>query len=182
MSLPRIASTLASPLRLIPDAVHSRLLAATCNHLMRGLRISSRLHDLDGKTIQIRVSDIPMSYHLTIRDGRLLSNVSGHSDACITGTLSDYWLLATRAEDPDTLFFNRRLVIEGDTETGLYIKNLLDGLEFDWQAHFKAVTGRNPPALLVRVLSRAHDRINERRHHGKMSSSRRSFIPGSPYQ
>ena len=38
--------------------------------------------------------------------------------------------------------FNRRLSIEGDTETGLYVKNLLDSLEFDWEAHVRAVLAR----------------------------------------
>ena len=35
-----------------------------------------------------------------------------------------------REEDPDTLFFNRKLHIEGDTELGLITKNLLDSV--DW--------------------------------------------------
>jgi hypothetical protein len=34
--------------------------------------------------------------------------------------------LALRREDPDTLFFTRRLVLEGDTELGLALKNALD--------------------------------------------------------
>jgi predicted lipid carrier protein YhbT len=38
-------------------------------------------------------------------------------------------LLATRREDPDTLFFNRRLRLSGNTELGLYVKNFLDSLE-----------------------------------------------------
>jgi predicted lipid carrier protein YhbT len=33
-------------------------------------------------------------------------------------------MIAARKQDPDTLFFQRRLVIEGDTELGLYVKNL----------------------------------------------------------
>ena len=37
--------------------------------------------------------------------------------------------LAQRQEDPDTLFFSRRLSIEGDTELGLVVKNALDALE-----------------------------------------------------
>lgn len=181
MPLPRFATTLASPLRLIPDSVHSRLLAATCNHLMRGLRLGGRLHDLDGKTIRICVRDVPMNYSLTIRGGRLHADASGTSDACITGNLADYWLLATRAEDPDTLFFNRRLVIEGHTETGLYVKNLLDGLEFDWEAHFRDVTGHNPPAPVVRAVSWVSRRVRGR-HHGAGSVPRHKSIPDSPYQ
>jgi len=38
---------------------------------------------------------------------------------------------ALRREDPDTLFFTRRLVLEGDTALGLEIKNTLDALGWD---------------------------------------------------
>ena len=37
--------------------------------------------------------------------------------------------IAAREEDADTLFFNRRLVVEGDTEVALLVKNTLDALE-----------------------------------------------------
>ena len=40
-------------------------------------------------------------------------------------------MLATRSEDSDTLFFQRRLSLEGSTELGLQLKNLLDGIEMD---------------------------------------------------
>ena len=39
--------------------------------------------------------------------------------------------LMLREEDPDTLFFSRRLRIEGDTELGLIVKNLLDSVDWD---------------------------------------------------
>ena len=68
------------------------------------------------------------------------------------GKLEDFWLLATRREDPDTLFFNRRLAIEGDTETGLYVKNMLDALEFDWEAHLQAVLGPGPGKKLGHMI------------------------------
>ena len=38
-------------------------------------------------------------------------------------------LLARRQEDPDTLFFSRRLSMEGDTELGLLVKNTMDAIE-----------------------------------------------------
>lgn len=41
-------------------------------------------------------------------------------DVCIRGTWRDFLLLASRQEDPDTLFFRRRLVIEGDTDFGAW--------------------------------------------------------------
>ena len=43
----------------------------------------------------------------------------------------NYLLLASRQEDTDTLFFSRRLHMQGDTELGLYVKNFLDGMDMD---------------------------------------------------
>ena len=42
----------------------------------------------------------------------------------------DFLRMMLREEDPDTLFFNRKLQIEGDTELGLITKNLLDSVEW----------------------------------------------------
>jgi O2-independent ubiquinone biosynthesis accessory factor UbiT len=44
-------------------------------------------------------------------------------------------LIAARKEDPDTLFFQRRLKIEGDTELGLEVKNLIDGIDIEQLPH-----------------------------------------------
>ena len=50
-------------------------------------------------------------------------------DLTITATAADFLALARREQDPDTLFFSRRLVMEGDTELGLMVKNMLDALD-----------------------------------------------------
>ena len=50
-------------------------------------------------------------------------------DITITATLSVFLRLLAREEDPDTLFFNRELSVEGDTELGLMVKNMLDAVE-----------------------------------------------------
>ena len=39
--------------------------------------------------------------------------------------------MASRQVDPDTLMFQRRLVMEGDTELGLALKNYLDGMDIE---------------------------------------------------
>ncbi|MEZ5482089.1 MAG: SCP2 sterol-binding domain-containing protein [Porticoccaceae bacterium] len=48
-----------------------------------------------------------------------------------SANLNDLVLIAARKADPDTLFFQRRLRIEGDTELGLEIKNLIDGIDLN---------------------------------------------------
>jgi predicted lipid carrier protein YhbT len=52
----------------------------------------------------------------------------GKPDVTVRASLPDYLALALRREDPDTLFFSRRLVLEGDTELGLALKNALDAI------------------------------------------------------
>lgn len=61
---------------------------------------------------------------------------------------SDFGQLASGDEDADTLYFNRRLVLEGDTELALLIKNTLDALDGGW------------PRALVRRVHRVLSRMS----------------------
>jgi predicted lipid carrier protein YhbT len=49
----------------------------------------------------------------------------------VRGSATDLLLLASRLEDADTLFFQRRLQLTGDTELGLAVRNLLDQLPWE---------------------------------------------------
>ena len=51
------------------------------------------------------------------------------ADVTLSATAHDFLLLAQRQQDPDTLFFSRRLSMQGDTELGLVVKNALDAIE-----------------------------------------------------
>lgn len=50
-------------------------------------------------------------------------------DVAVRARLRDYLRLLRREIDADALFFQRRLRVEGDTELGLAIKNMLDSME-----------------------------------------------------
>lgn len=145
------------PLRLLPDRLHAEVFARLFNHLMRGQSLARRLPALDGKVVGIEISDVPNRIAFLIR-GELLVSAGGRAvDVTIRGRLEDFWRLATRTEDPDTLFFQRRLSIEGDTETGLHVKNLLDALDYDIEAHVRDVLGAGlagPALMLLRHLPR----------------------------
>lgn len=140
-------------LRVIPEGVHGALAAHTVTHLLRGQTIAARLGTLEGKIVRVAVSDVPMHFTLRIRAGGLERAFDTQPDVTIRGTHADLLKLATREEDPDTLFFQRRLTIEGETETGLHVKNLLDALEYDWPGHFRAVFGETLGGLAHRVFS-----------------------------
>ncbi len=87
---------------------------------------------LQDKWLQLSINDMGLSFFLSFSQDRLiLSNRIKQADVSFSGNSRDFMLLAGRSEDPDTLFFQRRLVIEGDTELGLYIKNSIDGIDFD---------------------------------------------------
>ncbi len=129
---PTLPRPLALPLSLIPPLAHSSVLTAVLNRLFAPELADGEMDFLDGKVALIRVRDAKISYYLTLEHGKLKAAPAGaSSDVSIEGDIYDFMLLATRREDPDTLFFNRRLRLGGDTELGLYIKNFLDSLEFE---------------------------------------------------
>jgi predicted lipid carrier protein YhbT len=127
------------PLALLPDSLHTQILARVINHFLRGQRLAARLSELDGRSVCLDVRDAGTQLHFVVHNGQLVAAGSRDSEVFIHGDLRDFLDLATRAEDPDTLFFHRRLSIDGDTEAGLHLKNLLDAHDFDWRAHVKAV-------------------------------------------
>ncbi len=151
--MPSLPRPLVLPLRLIPDDVHALVLAQVLSHLLRGQRLAARLCELDGKVVGIDITDVPCRLSFLIRHGRLNAAPGIPADVHIRGCLNDFWLLASRREDPDTLFFQRRLCIEGETETGLHVKNLLDSLEYDWEAHFRDVLGEPLGSAVGRLTS-----------------------------
>lgn len=145
---------LATVLRTLPNRLHIEFLSRLFNHLLKGQWMAEQLVDLEGKRLSIVISDTNTELLFLIRNRRLERSPrgSGEHDVCIKGRLEDFWKLATRQEDPDTLFFNRELAIEGDTEAGLYLKNMLDALEFDWEAHLQAVLGPGPGKRLSQLI------------------------------
>lgn len=107
-------------------------MAKVLNRLFAPELADGELDFLEGQVMLIRVSDARINIRLTLESGRLkaVSN-SRPEDLSIEGAVYDFLLLATRREDPDTLFFNRRLRLGGSTELGLYVKNFLDSLELE---------------------------------------------------
>lgn len=85
---------------------------------------------LSGKKLRIRVTDARLSFDFQWTNGRFAAcAANGEPDLTISACAHDFLLLARRQEDPDTLFFSRRLSMEGDTELGLLVKNTLDAIE-----------------------------------------------------
>ena len=85
---------------------------------------------LEGKLLRLRVTDLRLAFDVRWRANGFQPVAPGAvPDLSIAASLHDLWLLARREEDPDSLFFRRRLVLEGDTELGLLFKNALDAID-----------------------------------------------------
>jgi len=119
-------------LGLLPEGPPARALAFALNAgICFGLVSRRALEPLLGKSISIEVTDLGVRVRLQYTPaGFRFYSLKGINDLTIRAALADYARLALRREDPDTLFFTRRLVITGDTELGLVVKNVLDAI--DW--------------------------------------------------
>ena len=136
-------------LNIVPMSVQARVLTVALNQLLRGQSLRMRLGELHGRTVTIQISDIHWEMHFHILYRRIRATPEEViPDVTISGELQDFLALLDGHADPDALFFQRRLNMEGDTEAGVHIKNLLDSLEYDWDAHFDAVL---VPALADRA-------------------------------
>jgi len=139
LPLPEPAELLRPLLWVAPPWLHEHALASIVNRLLRGQSIEVRLPELAGKRFGLRVDELSrvLSFEITAQGGLRRSTLP--PDVTFHGSLEDFTALALRRADPDALFFQRRLAVEGETETGLHLKNLIDGWEYDVAAHLQAV-------------------------------------------
>lgn len=138
---------IAYPLSLLPDGIHSKLLVIGLNRVFSRLIRTGELDFLENRTVCIRIKDANVAYRIRLTLG--LFNGCGKDtlpDVTISANCHDFLSLALRDEDSDTLFFQRRLCLEGDTELGLQLKNVLDAVEIE---------DLNFPAPVQQALKRA---------------------------
>lgn len=130
--------------RYLPQGPNSFAIACALNLAQRA-HILPECCELEGKLVSIVVDDLGVSCHIGLEAGRFKAQwrMPQAADVTVRANLADYLRLALREEDPDTLFFNRKLAIEGDTELGLIVKNLLDSIDWDMVPFLKrsAVAG-----------------------------------------
>ena len=124
----------ALPARLVnvvdrlPAAPPSLAFSVVANRLLWPALQTLDWQPLVGRRYAIRVRDLGLRLCFTVTARGFVPD-SGAPELTISATARDFLLLLGRREDPDTLFFSRRLVSEGDTELGLTVKNLLDALD-----------------------------------------------------
>jgi len=128
---PRVPAPLGALAARLPTLPHSVALSVALNLALGRILPRGSLELLAGKRVRIRATDAGLAAQVRYDGHRFWPEpASGTVDVTLSAAAHDYWLLATRREDADTLFFARRLVMEGDTDLGLTVKNTLDAV--DW--------------------------------------------------
>ncbi|WP_286936904.1 ubiquinone anaerobic biosynthesis accessory factor UbiT [Achromobacter sp. UBA4530] len=122
-------------------------------HFVAGLELARRLKwleppaELNGRTFAITVEDLGLRSSFVVRDGAFRPLWSKGPQAAaaeleLGAKLADFLALMRAETDADTLFFQRRLRIAGDTELGLIVKNWLDAAPRPaWLQRISAVRG-----------------------------------------
>jgi predicted lipid carrier protein YhbT len=125
-----VAPSLRSMLSRLPPYPGSWLFARMLNATLAPQLAADTRHGLEGKLLRLRVTDLGLAFDVRWRGPGFTPVAPGATpDLAIAASLHDLWLLARREEDPDSLFFRRRLTLEGDTELGLLFKNALDAFD-----------------------------------------------------
>jgi len=129
---PLFPAALSLPFKILPSFVHNKVLVTTLNRMFSQELKEGELDFLQEKIIHISIEDAGIDYCFTLDNDKLAAaDKNCTPDLILQGTIYNYLLLASRQEDTDTLFFSRRLHMQGDTELGLYVKNFLDGMDMD---------------------------------------------------
>ena len=125
-----VVAPLASVLSHLPAYPGSWLFARMLNATLAPQLSATTKTGLEGRHLQLRVSDLGLAFDVSWRANGFAPVTRGVlPELAIAASLHDLWLLARREEDPDSLFFRRRLILEGDTELGLLLKNTLDAFD-----------------------------------------------------
>jgi predicted lipid carrier protein YhbT len=126
------ASILRSPVQLLPQAVQKKALLEGLKLVFKEALVDGDFEFLQDKWLKVEIKDLQLHWYISYQDEQLVVAKSEvEASVSFAGNLNDLVLIAGRKEDPDTLFFQRRLSIEGDTELGLEVKNLMDSVDLE---------------------------------------------------
>ena len=134
---------LLRPMRYVPQAIKKPVVEFALQQFFKESISQGDLDILEGRRVLLEIGDLKLALAISVSNGKpvLLKEIT-NPEVTIRGNLEEFVLLASNREDPDTQFFQRRIAIEGNTELGLEIKNLIYSLDPD-----------RLPAMINRLLN-----------------------------
>lgn len=117
------------PLAKVPFSLKAKAISQILDLLLIQQTAEGELDFLADKWVAIRVEDLELYFEVSF-NGQWQVRKLTDAQVTFSANSAELVLVAAAKEDPDTLFFQRKLSIQGDTELGLEVKNLLLSIEF----------------------------------------------------
>ena len=115
---------------IVPFSLKAKAIVELLNVMMKEQMEDEELEFLEERWVRIEVTDFNLCFEVSYNDKWLVRQPQ-QADVTFSADSRSLIKVAAAKEDPDTLFFQRQLKIEGDTELGLEVKNLLLSIELD---------------------------------------------------
>ena len=133
-TLDRVAARVRPIVARLPMQPPALALAAAMNRWLHPRLPADAREALSHRCVEISVTDLGLVLRLQLhRRGFGLAPRAAPVALRIAAAAPAYWRLLRGQDDADRLFFERALVMEGDTEMGLVLKNTLDAIGPLWR-------------------------------------------------
>lgn len=124
---------LRSLVQSLPVAPPSFLAARVLDRVLLPRLPADARRALEQRCVELCVTDFGLRVRLEVTSaGFAPARDQGEPALRISATGASYLRLLRGEDDPDRMFFERVLVMEGDTELGLVLKNTLDAIGPLW--------------------------------------------------
>lgn len=124
--------------KIMPTKMENYFVLHQVKRLSQPFMDDGEIDFLDRKVAEVEIRDIEAKWYFTkigqelvMLDLKKAQAISPEPDVVFSASVDALVLMASQKVDPDTLFFNRKLRITGDTELGLEIKNLFDQFDLE---------------------------------------------------
>lgn len=116
----------------LPESLFRANFSIALNYFLRDQIVEGRFSEVKNKWINIHITDLDICLYIVARKYFLeVSSSEEDAEAKISLSFESIIDLLSQRTDPDTLFFNRKLSLSGNTETSLALKNILDSIEIN---------------------------------------------------
>lgn len=118
-------------LRLLPLWIEAIGMGAVMGAIVdSNKKFKERLKEIDDKIFLFEASDLNKKFYLYIKDSdiKIIPHLAKTPDVVMKGEAKIFFGLLLGKEDPDTVFFSRKLEISGDTAAAIHFKNILNSL------------------------------------------------------
>jgi predicted lipid carrier protein YhbT len=132
-TLPSLPAIWRARVARLPTRPPSTLLALLLDRLLLPRLDAGQREALQGSIVEIELQELGARVRLCLGPrGFRAAAQDGPARLRLRATVEALWRLLRGEDDADRLFFDGALVMEGDTEYGLILKNTLDAIGPLW--------------------------------------------------